>query len=303
MSEQPQHPVRGQVVVGVDDSAEAREAAGWAADEASRRGVGLLLVSAYTVPHRGLLAYDVVSDDFAAALLAEQQRLHREIAAGLVDRHPDLPVTSAVETGHPVDVLLGRSAGAALLVVSTRERGRFRRVIGGSVALALAGHASVPVAVIRPGTATERSGPVVVGVDGSANSRPAVAVAYEAAAARGVELVALHAWHDDLTFDVDENGLIGADIGDEGVRQLERALLSEELAGWSERYPDVVVRAAARKGDAITELIELSADASLVVVGSRGRGGFKGAVLGSTSQALITHADAPVIVVRPAGPG
>jgi nucleotide-binding universal stress UspA family protein len=39
----------------------------------------------------------------------------------------------------------------------------------------------------------------------------------------------------------------------------------------------------------------------MVVVGTRGRGGFKGALLGSTSQALITHADAPVVVVRPAG--
>lgn len=303
MSQQPQHHVRGQVVVGVDDSAEAREAARWAADEASRRAAELLLVSAYTVPHRGLLAYDLVSDDFAAALLAEQQGLHREIAAGLLDRHPDLPVTSAVEAGHPVDVLLGRSAGAALLVVSTRERGRFRRVIGGSVALALASHAAVPVAVIRPGTAGERSGPVVVGVDGSANSRSAVAFAFAAAAARRAELVALHAWHDDMTFPVDEHGLIGADVGDDSLRQIERALVSEELAGWSEKYPDVVVHPAVRKGDAIAELLEHSADASLVVVGSRGRGGFKGAVLGSTSQALITHADAPVIVVRPAGGG
>ena len=104
-----------------------------------------------------------------------------------------------------------------------------------------------------------------------------------------------------MTFPVDEHGLIGADVGDDGLRQIERALVSEELAGWSEKYPDVVVHPAVRKGDAIAELLEHSADASLVVVGSRGRGGFKGAVLGSTSQALITHADAPVIVVRPAG--
>lgn len=301
MTEQPHHDARGEVVVGVDDSDEARQAAGWAADEAVRRGTGLMLVSAYSVPHRGLLAYDVVSDDFAATLRTRQQELHREIAAGLLARHPAVPITSAVETGHPVDVLLGRSAGAALLVVSTRERGRFRRVIGGSVALALAGHASVPVAVIRPGTAGERSGPVVVGVDGSANSRPAVAVAFEAAAARRVELVAVHAWHDDMTLEVDDQGLIGADVGDETLLQIERALVSEELAGWAERYPDVVVQPVVRKGDVITELLDHSADASLVVVGSRGRGGFSGAMLGSTSQALITHAHAPVVVVRSAG--
>lgn len=300
MTEEPRHHRRGEVVVGVDDSAEARQAAIWAADEASRRGSGLMLVSAFTVPHRGLLAYDVVSDDFAAALRAQQQKLHRDVAAALLESHPELPITSAVENGHPVDVLLGRSAGAAMLVVSTRERGRFRRVVGGSVALAVAAHAAVPVAVIRPGNAGRRSGPVIVGVDGTANSRPAVAIAFAAAQARGVELIALHAWHDDMTFDVDGHGLIGADVGDEALRQIERALVSEELAGWSEDYPDVEVRAEVRKGDATAELLEHSAEASVVVVGSRGRGGFSGALLGSTSQALIAHADAPVVVVRPA---
>ncbi len=297
---EPRHDSRGEVVVGVDDSDEARAAAAWAAAEAARRGTGLVLVSAYSVPNRGLLAYDVLSDDYVTTLQAEHQKLHREIAADLLAAHPELPVVSTVENGHPVDVLLGRSAGAALLVVSTRERGRFRRAIGGSVALALAGHATVPVAVIRPGTADPRTGPVVVGVDGSANSRAAVAVAFEIAASRDAELVALHAWHDDMTFDVDERGLIGADVGDDALLQIERALVSEELAGHAERYPDVVVRPAVRKGDAGAELLDLAADASLLVVGSRGRGGFKGALLGSTSQELILHADAPVVVVRPA---
>ncbi len=296
--EQPRHDAHGQVVVGVDDSAESSRAAGWAAGEAVRRRTGLVLVSAYSVPHRGLLAYDVMSEDYANVLLGEQQRLHRTVAAELLHTHPGLPISSAVETGHPVDVLLGRSVGAALLVVSTRERGRFRRVVGGSVAMALAAHANVPVAVIRPGAAGKQTGPVVVGVDGSANSRAALAVAFEAAAIRGVDLVALHAWHDDMTFEVNESGVIGADIGDEGLLQIERALVSEELAGWSERYPDVVVHPVVRKGDAATVLLEQGAAGSMIVVGSRGRGGFKGALLGSTSQDLIARADAPVVVVR-----
>ena len=72
MSEQPLHDARGQVVVGVDDCAEAAEAAAWAADEASRRRTGLMLVSAYSVPHRGLLAYDVMSEDYAGVLRTQQ---------------------------------------------------------------------------------------------------------------------------------------------------------------------------------------------------------------------------------------
>lgn len=292
------HDLPGEVVVGIDDSDESRSAAGWAAAEATRLGTGLVLVSAYTVPHRGLLAYDVTSPHYGSILLERQQQRHRDLAAELLERYPGLPISSTVETGHPVDVLLGRSADAAMLVVSTRERGRFRRAIGGSVAQALAAHAPVPVAVIRPGAATKRSGPVVVGVDGSANSRPAVGAAFDAAARRGAELVALHAWHDDMTLEVDVNGLIGADVGDDVLRQIERALVSEELAGWSERYPDVVVRPVVRKGDPAGVLLAAGADAALVVVGSRGRGGFRGALLGSTSLELVMHADAPVLVVR-----
>ena len=296
------HDVPGEVVVGVDDSAESRAAAGWAAAEATRLRTGLVLVSAYTAPSRGLFGYDVMAPDFGATLLAEHQKGHREIAASLLEQYPGLPISSTVEAGHPVDVLLGRSAGAALLVVSTRERGRFRRAVGGSVAQALAAHATVPVAVIRPGTAEPRTGPVVVGVDGSPNSRPAIGAAYDAAATRGVELVALHAWHDDMTLDVDERGLVGADIGDDALREIERAMVSEELAGWSERYPDVVVRPLVRKGDPVTLLLEASRTAALVVIGSRGRGGFTGALLGSTGQELIMHGEAPVLVVRSAEP-
>lgn len=294
------HDVPGEVVVGIDESDESRAAAGWAAAEAARLGTGLVLVSASIVPHRGLLAYDVMAPDYGSILVAERQEWHREIAAELVARHPGLPISSTVETGHPVDVLLGRSDGAARLVVSTRERGRLRRAVGGSVAQALAAHARVPVAVIRPGTAAPRSGPVVVGVDGSPNSRPAVGLAYDVAASRGVELVALHAWHDDMTLDVDERGLVGADVGDEALREIERALVAEELAGWSERYPDVIVRPLVRKGDPVSLLLEAAETAGVVVVGSRGRGGFKGALLGSTSQELIMHSEAPVLIVRSA---
>ena len=295
---QQRNDAPGEVIVGVDESAESRAAAGWAAAQAARLGTGLVLVSAYTVPHRGLLAYDVMATDYGSTMLQERQQQHRDLAAELLAAQPDLPISSTVETGHPVDVLLGRSGGAAMIVVSTRERGRFRRAVGGSVAQALAAHAVVPVAVIRPGAAGERNGPVVVGIDGSANSRPAVGAAFDAAAGRGVELVAVHAWHDDMTLDVDEHGLVGADVGDEALRESERAMVSEELAGWSQRYPDVVVRTVVRKGDPVTLLLESAAEASMVVVGSRGRGGFKGALLGSTSLELIMHADAPVLVVR-----
>ncbi len=74
-----------------------------------------------------------------------------------------------------------------------------------------------------------------------------------------------------MTLDVDERGLVGADIGDDALREIERAMVSEELAGWSERYPDVVVRPLVRKGDPVTLLLEASRTAALVVIGSRGR--------------------------------
>jgi len=76
-------------------------------------------------------------------------------------------------------------------------------------------------------------------------------------------------------------------------------LLAERLAGWSEKYPDVEVRRRVVRDRPAAELVDLSRTARLVVVGSRGRGGVRGLLLGSVGHALIHHAHCPVLVARP----
>jgi nucleotide-binding universal stress UspA family protein len=133
----------------------------------------------------------------------------------------------------------------------------------------------------------------VVGVDGSSTSDAAIATAFDEASWRGAELVAVHAWPEWGS----DHGHSGALVDDSG--QVEKELLAERLAGWQEKYPDVAVRRVLTQGRPVEQLLKHAAGAQLVVVGSRGNGGFSGMLLGSTSQALIRHATCPLLVVRP----
>jgi nucleotide-binding universal stress UspA family protein len=140
---------------------------------------------------------------------------------------------------------------------------------------------------------------VVVGVDGSPVSEQALAFAFQAAAVRGASLLAAHAWRTDRTFDpvVAPAGAPPVRLAD--LEQIERVVLAERLAGWRERYPDLLVETALFVEPAAEALERLSKQAQLVVVGSRGRSRLTGAVLGSTSQHLMVHSASPVVVVRP----
>jgi len=85
------------------------------------------------------------------------------------------------------------------------------------------------------------------------------------------------------------------------IASQESALISELLAGWTDRYPDVPVERQVVRGDPVVELLEQSGHASLLVVGSRGRGGFIGLLLGSVSRRILKRATCPVAVVRSTG--
>jgi len=136
-------------------------------------------------------------------------------------------------------------------------------------------------------------GPVVVGIDGSEANQPAVATAFEEASQRGNPLVAVHVWSD-----VSLTQLPAVPDQWEDIASAEEAVLAECLAGWQEKYPDVEVRRVVAQDRPVRVIAQLSEQASLIVVGNRGRGGFKGMLLGSTSYALVHTADCPVLVVR-----
>ncbi len=182
------------------------------------------------------------------------------------------------------------AAAAQLVVVGDRGRGGVGGLLLGSVAATLAAHGACPVVVVRGIEPPE--GPVVVGIDGSPLSEPALAAAFEAAAARAVPLVAVYAWRDLLL----DPGLASHDWA--VVEQQGRAELAERLAGWSGKYPDVPVRRVVVRDGPARALVEQSVTAQLLVVGSHGRGGVGALLLGSVSHAVLHRSHCPVMIVR-----
>ncbi|MEU4248088.1 universal stress protein [Amycolatopsis sp. NPDC026612] len=291
-----------RITVGVDGSAGSTAAVAWAAKLASRRHLQLKIVHGLQIAG---LYYGGGMTGIGAATLFEAVQTDGERAiadaralAASVDK--DLVIVTDLPTDPPVPMLIDESRHARLLVVGRTGTGGFADMLVGGTAASVAAHAHCPVAVVRgrhDSTDVPEPGPVVVGVDGSPNSEQAVAVAFEEASLRGVPLVAVHAWSD-ITYE-DTRGTARILTQPETLEGDEERLLGQRLGGWQEKYPDVEIRRQLVRDRPRHVLLEASETAQLVVVGSRGRGGFTGMLLGSTSQALVQHAQCPVLVVRP----
>lgn len=285
----------GAVVVGVDGSAASEAAVEWAAEEADRRHAALRLVHAYRLPTLGgFPGYNAFPDDLLEQLREAGEYLLAGAAARVAERHPDVDVVRSLFHGRPEIGLRTASEQAQLTVVGNASPRTGRRLLN-PVGLAVTATNPVPVAVIHAHQKPPPTGPIVVGVDGSPLSEAAVAFAFDEAAIRGVDLLAVHAWNDVY---LDSRRLEPLLVDPEVLEQQERALLGERLAGWGEKYPDVRVRQLLLHQRPTPALLEFSQTAQALVVGSHGRGGFAGMLLGSTSHALATHAHCPVIVVR-----
>ncbi|HXV91707.1 MAG TPA: universal stress protein [Pseudonocardia sp.] len=293
---------QGPVVVGVDGSDQALEAVRWGAREAARRRATLRLVQAFAWPGGHHVGEPYLGVDERELLRRTAREQVADAAAAAAEVAPGLEIEREVRDGHPSPLLVAESRRAQLVVLGDRGLGGFTGLLVGSVAVELAAHAACPVVVVRgAGLDTPPvdkglvgEGPIVVGVDGSPTSEAAVAFAFEAAASRGVPLVAVHTWQD---LYLDPAAAVVIDW--QAVETEEKALLSERLAGWCTKYPDVEVRRLVQCDRPARVLVEQSRQAQLVVVGSRGRGGFRGLLLGSVSQALLHHSACPVAVVRP----
>ena len=172
-----------------------------------------------------------------------------------------------------------------------------RGVLMGSVSVQVAAHARCPVVVVRTTPPRAAAGaPVVVGVDGSALSTNAIAYAYEQASSRGVGLTVVHAWW--LEHVEGASASATWDVVWQKFAQEEQSLVSQSLAGWEEKYPDVTVRRHSVRGLPVEALVRQSENACLVVLGTRGRGGFVGLVLGSVSQGVMHRAQCSVAIVH-----
>jgi len=282
------------ILVGIDGSSSALAAARWAAREAVARRAPIRLVYAFG----WMPVHD--ADDPVQIVPATRDALRRTAeerlaaaAAQVAEVAPDVAVSQEVTTGMPAGLLVSLSGEAQLAVVGHRGLGGFAGLVIGSVGAALAAHATCPVGVVRGPDGPRQDGPVVVGLDGSPQSEAALAFAVEAAVARRVPLRAVRAWLDPAVPYV----VTGPADWDEEVKR-QQGLLSEQLVGWREKYPELRVEPVLVQDRPAHALAQSTGDAQLVVVGSRGRGGLTGMLLGSVSQAMLQHAECPVAVVR-----
>lgn len=287
------------IVVGVDSSPTSHAAIRWSAHEAVLHNLPLTIV--HTVPDEAFSAVEFVFAAPSAHVQYQKDEAHKVVADALAvvkeatDGHSPA-VQTEIRHGAAVPTLVELSGQARLVVVGSHGRGAFGRTLLGSVSTGLVYQARCPVAVIRdypPSSAPSAELPVVVGVDGSPASELATAIAFDEASRRGVDLIALHAWSDASMFPLPS-------VQWSDLRTSADAVLAESLAGFCERYPDVKVKRQLVQEHPARHLCDLSETAQLVVVGSRGRGGFAGMVLGSVSTAVVHGAHTPVIVARQA---
>lgn len=270
-------------------------AVAWAAEAATRRNRSVHVMACYDIP--------IVSNPMGApiSLIEVAQELETGAKANvtravalLTQSAPSVEVTTAVAVGHAVTCLAEAADPGDEIVVGASGRGGVMADLLGSTATGLIHAAKVPVTVVRPAPAPV--GKVVVGVDGSAHAQAALAWAYREAAERDAELEVLHAW----TYPYLGNRTGIAEPREEmrldAMHELESIV--GEVAALRERYGTVSVHPRLVEASPVQALVDASTDADVLVVGSRGRGGFASILLGSVSRQVVQHAKGTVTVVH-----
>ena len=293
------------VVAGLDGSDAARAAARWAASEAELRGASLRLVHVVAAPTEvGYPEPLLLAPQVTDGMRARAGRLLEAAADRLIKEHPGLHIETLQRDGAPAEVLVDQSRHATASVLGAHGAGRLSGFLFGSVAARVAAHGHGPVVIARPSpgdTLDATSGAVVLGVDGSAGAHAAAGFAFEEAALRGACLDVIHTWNDKPLEHA--LGSYPLEINVDGIDTRELELLEAELSGWQQKYPQVVVRIRVVRGHPAPVLLHCATSPGagpmhLMVVGTRGRGGFAGLRIGSTSQAVMTHAPCTVAVVH-----
>jgi nucleotide-binding universal stress UspA family protein len=272
------------IVVGYDGRTDSITALAWAAKVASLRGEAIVAATIIDPREfaRGIAwpeSYWADIDDKAREVLAQW---------------PDVPIRTERHTGHLIPKLVESARNGSMLVVGSKGHGLVGEMLRGSVSQSAARHAAVPVVVVRapqnPG-----AGRIVVGSDGSDPSARAIEFACEMARLTGDKVVALRAWHPaDVV--ADRHGYMPPPSA-ESI-DAAGAALGRTVDKLRTTHPDVAIESEVFYGSAERGLVDASANASLVVVGSRGHSAVDEVLVGSVSKAVLHKAHCPVAVIH-----
>jgi nucleotide-binding universal stress UspA family protein len=279
------------VIAGVDGSEESLLAAQWAALEARRHAVPLRIVSAPAAVPR-LHACHASPDEIAAALRGISARALDAAITRCDEVAPGLPIETGLLSGPAAVALADSGAGARMLVVGARGAGGFAAMMLGSVSRYVATWAPCPVIVVREETtAVHRE--IAVGIRDPEDATGTLAFAFEEAARRGADLVAVHTWY---WLPAGQAGALRpADPERFAAEAAEH--LAAALEQWHGKYPGVRVRQDVIRGHPGRVLASYSARSDLVVLGRHGHPARPGPGIGSVQHAVLDHAHGPVAVV------
>jgi hypothetical protein len=279
-----------EIIAGVDESPESLRATEFAAYEARIRNVGLRIVHVIEGPPLDepvrppmRLADRVASLAAADTIIAAA--LERAAVAA-----PTVQVSSSVMTGRPAVALTKAAAGGVALVVGRRP-GYLAKLSSTATIGSMVARSPCPVMIAQG--AVEAGTNVIVGVGTSAATEWALAFAFAEASLRGVGLTAVHAWRSPV---LATHGVAGGlRVAGEEASNLEAArILSEALAGWGARFPEVTVRRAVPEGSTIGALTRASVSAQMLVVGARHAPALRSSAI---AHEIIRRAMCPIVVV------
>ena len=299
--------VRDHVVAGLDGSAPSRNAAHWAAVEATRRRTALHLVYGRSEPPDPVHGRsDFPAERSGAGNVTDGglwsgRSVLTEMAGVLRRAHPLLEIGTHLDHRPAATALRAESVAASLTVVGSWGSNRPPTVPFGSVAFAVASDNIAPVAVIHPQDHPQPQGCVVIAIDGSATADEAVDFAFAAAELRHADLVAIHVRHD-VAIDGAFPFQVVTDAAPTRAEE-EAAALAERLAPWRDKYPVVHLLPVVAFGSPTPTLLDFAGRAQLVVVGSHGTGNRTGKLLGATCCSLVERGPCPVVVIRSIAPG
>lgn len=284
----------GAVVVGVDGSVAAAQALEWAADEAERRGVPLVIAYAGHLAHRGALVEDTARSAMRDICAYGEELLEDAVATAVEDRRL-VDVRAELRELGPAEMLIELSETASVLAVGRGHEGPVARFVFGSVTQRVAGHAHCPVVVVGPEAPPPSSATIVVGVSDSPGGQRAMRFACIEAVARQAKVQAVRSWTE-LNW-----ARVGfpfpPDVSFKSVQAGEQAILDECVRAARDTYPGLEIAGVLTEQPAYVALEKAAEEADLLVVGCRRDEGSHLPRLGPLASWLLHHSRCPVAIV------